>query len=61
MFLIGVFAFAPMNGCSWCWHLHVEARMIAYKENTKLGRDSIGANQNGARKHHFRADFSQLN
>jgi hypothetical protein len=39
----------------------MEAGFIAYKENTKLGCDSIGANQNGARKHHFCALFSQLN
>ncbi|WP_396440930.1 hypothetical protein, partial [Limnohabitans sp.] len=36
-------------------------RFIAYKANPKLGRDSIGANQNGARKHHFCNLLTPLN
>ena len=44
------------GGCN----LNVDVGLIAYKANTKLGRDSIGANQNGARKHHFCALFLRL-
>jgi hypothetical protein len=53
--------FALVKGWSGGCNLDVDVGFIAYKENTKLGRDSIGANQNGARKHHFCALLMLIN
>jgi hypothetical protein len=37
---------------SWCWRLDDEGWIHCIQKNTKLGFFTIGANQNGARKHH---------